>query len=517
MAKPPQLPDDLHQLQKLVLDLSARLQRSELEQARLRELLGAKRERRSEKLSADQLALFAALWEAQQEAAPDAGDDNDDHDEPAPPAAGTAGTASLEPPLKKRKRTGRPELPKDLPRETIQYDIAHKDQPCAECQGNLRLIGEERRERLEVIPAQMKVVEEVCFKYACPCSIHQAAKPAQPLPKSIASASVLAQVITAKFLHHLPLHRQEQIWAVQGVTLSRKTTAGWLAQVADLMKPLYGKLKQHVFGSQVLGTDDTGVKVLDPTLSFARKGHFWPYCGDRGHPGIVFQYTATRGTKEVIEFLRDYGGRYLQADAYSGYDALYRDPRRDLREVACWAHCRRYYMKALETAKEQVGPALHLIHRLYRVEAEVREFTPAQRLTWRQEKSVPLLRELRTYLDGLALVALPQSPVGKALRYTFNQWTALNRFCEDGELAIDNNATERTLRAIAVGRHNWMFVGSDLGGRTAATLMSFVATCRLLRIDTFAWFRDVLTRIAQGHPVNRLAELLPHCWKPLPV
>jgi transposase len=191
----------------------------------------------------------------------------------------------------------------------------------------------------------MKVVEEVCYKYACQCTVHTATKPAQPLPKSIAGASVLAHVVTAKFLYHLPLHRQEQMWSAQGVTLSRKTMSGWMAQTADLLSPVYDALKQHVFGSHVLGTDDTGVKVLDPNFSFARNGHFWPYCGDRGHPGVVFQYTATRGGKEVAEFLKDYRGRYLQADAYVVYDALYRDPQRGLREVGCLAHCRRYWMK----------------------------------------------------------------------------------------------------------------------------------------------------------------------------
>jgi transposase len=438
----PPLPDDLNELKRMVIELVARINRSEVEQARLRELLEAKRERHSEKLSEGQLALFAAMWEARQEEAKAAAEDDDD----AEPPASATGVA----PTPKRKRTGRPALPKDLPRQIIEHDVASKDEPCADCHAPLRLIGADRSERLEVIPAQMKVVEEVCFKYACQCSVHTATKPAQPLPKSSASASVLAHVITAKFLYHLPLHRQEQMWAAQGVTLSRKTMSGWLAPVADLLKPVYEALKQHVFGSHVLGTDDTGVKVLDPNLSFARKGHFWPYCGDRGHPGVVFQYTATRGGKEVAEFLRDYRGPYLQADAYSAYDALYRDRRRGLREVGCFAHCRRYWMKALDTAQDQVGPVLHLIHRLYQVEAEARELDEVRRLALRQERSRPLLDQLRAYLDDVRLVALPQSPAGKAVRYTLNQWIALTRFCDDGALAIDNNATERALRGIAV-------------------------------------------------------------------
>ena len=504
---PPQLPDDLPQLKQIVLDLMARLQRSELEQARLRELLEAKRERQSEKLSEDQLALFAAMWEARQEsAAPD-----EDDDDPEPPASAAGG-----PPPRKRKRSGRPALSKELPRETIEYDVAGKDQPCPDCRAPLRPIMADRSERLEVIPAQMKVVEEVCHKYACQCRVHTATKPSQPLPKSIASASVLAQVVTAKFLYHLPLHRQEQMWAAQGVQLSRKTMSGWMAQIAELLAPVYEALKQHVFGSYVLGTDDTGVKVLDPQLPFARKGHFWPYCGDRGHPGIVFQYTPTRGGQEVAKFLKSYRGRYLQADAYAAYDALYRDPQRGLREVGCLAHCRRYWLKALETAQDQVGPVLYLIHRLYQIEGEAREFDTAQRTALRQQRSRPLLTELRAYLDDLRLVALPKSPTGQAIRYTLNQWEALTRFCDDGALAINNNATERALRGIAIGRRNWMFVGSDVGGQTAATLLSFVASCRLAGVDAFTWFRDILTRIARGHTVNRIAELLPHRWQPLP-
>jgi hypothetical protein len=287
---------------------------------------------------------------------------------------------------------------------------------------------------------------------------------------------------------------------------------GWLAQCADLLQPLYTAAKQVLFESKVIGTDDTGVKVLDEKLPFARTGRIWPYYGDEDHPVILYDYTATRGRAGPQEFLQGYRG-HLQADAYSGYDAFFKDPARGLTEVACWAHARRYFHKALESDQARMGPALLLIAQLYRVEQHARGMSSQDRLRLRQLHSQGLLEQLHDYLAEIEPQVLPKSPPGRAVRYTLKNWRALLRFAEDGVLEIDNNRTERALRGVVVGRNNWLFFGSDQGGKTAAVLRSFVTSCQRAGVDPFRWFNDVLSRIA-AHPITRLAELLPHNWAP---
>ena len=381
---------------------------------------------------------------------------------------------------------------------------------CSTCQQDLRPIGEESSERYEYIPAQLTVIEDICKKYACGCTVKTATKPSQPIEKSTAGASLLAQVIVAKTADHLPLHRQEKIFQRHGVDISRKTMGGWLAQCADLLKPLYGSMKEVLFQSKVIGTDDTSVKVLDVKLTFARTGRIWPYSGDAAHPVILYDYTATRERAGPEEFLKGYRG-YLQADAYGGYDAFFKDPARGLIEVGCWAHARRYFHKALESDQARMGPTLLLIAQLYCVEKQARSLESEERLRLRQLQSQPILEKLHNYLLEIQGEVLPKSPEGRAVRYTLKNWTALTRYCEDGDLQIDNNATERAIRSVAVGRNNWVFFGSDEGGKTAAVLRSFVASCQRVGVDPFAWLKDILSRIAD-HPITRIAELLPHNW-----
>jgi len=492
----------------MVLDLMAQLDREFTERNKietlLRELLDAKRNRKSEQLSADQLALFAAAWQARQvEAeAPSAPSDSDDDDA----ASGAGGSAP------KKRTGGRQPLPRHLKRERIVHDLEDSEKHCAVCQQDLRPIGEESSERYEYIPAQLTVIEDVCKKYACACTVKTATKPPQPIEKSTAGASLLAQVIVAKTVDHLPLHRQEKIFERHGVEISRKTMCGWLAQCADLLHPLYRSAKAVLFQSNVIGTDDTGVKVLDIKLPFARTGRIWPYYGDKEHPVIVYDYTPTRERAGPEKFLEGYRG-YLQADAYGGYDAFFKDPARGLIEVGCMAHARRYYYKALDSDQSHMGPALLLIAQLYRVEEQARWLSAEDRLHLRQLDSRPILDKLHNYLEEIQAEILPKSPAGRAVRYTLKNWTALTRYCEDGDLEIDNNATERAIRGIAVGRNNWVFFGSDQGGNTAAVLRSFVASCQRVGVDPFAWLKDVLSRIAD-HPITRLAELLPHNWAP---
>jgi transposase len=505
---PKHLPDDPKVLQRIVLDLMAQLDRESTErnkiEALLRELLDAKRNRKSEQLSADQLALFAELLQARQAQTDSAvkGDSSDDD------AAG-GGTGDTAP---KKRAVGRQALPKNLLRERIVHDLAEEEKHCTACQKDLRPIGEETSERYEFIPAQLKVVEDVCKKYACDCTVKTATKPPQPIEKSTAGASLLAQVIVAKTADHLPLHRQEQIFQRHGAEISRKTMGGWMAQCGDLLRPLYGAAKQVLFQSKTIGTDDTGVKVLDEKLPFARTGRIWPYYGDKDHPVILYDYTKTRARAGPEEFLKGYRG-HLQADAYGGYDAFFKDPTRGLTEVGCWSHARRYYIKALDSDQARVGPVLFLIAQLYRVEEQARGWNAEARLGLRQRESRPILDKLHEYLLEMQAEVLPKSPEGRAVRYTLKNWTALHRYSEDGDLEIDNNHTERSIRGVAVGRNNWIFFGSDRGGHTGAVLRSFVASCQRVGVDPYAWFKDVLSRIA-AHPINRLAELLPHNWKP---
>jgi transposase len=503
------LPDDPKVLQRMLLDLMTQLDREHAERSKvetlLRELLDAKRNRKSEQLSEDQLALFAALWEARQKERENAVDANDDDQKP------TSGGGSTTP-QQRKPGGGRQALPRHLKRERIVRDLAETEKHCAQCAQNLRLIGEETRERYEYVPASLLVTEEVCLKYACSCTIKTAGKSSQPIEKSNAGSSLLAHVIVSKLADHLPLNRQEKIFERHGAGISRKTMCGWLAQCADLLNPLYGAAKEVLFASKVIGTDDTGVKVLDRKLPFARTGRIWPYYGDEEHPVVVYDYTATRERAGPEKFLEGYRG-YLQADAYGGYDAFFRDPARGLIEIGCMAHCRRYFHKALDSDQARMGPALLLIAQLYKVEDRARALNAEERLQLRQLESRPILHKLHNYLLEIQLEVLPKSPEGRAVRYALKNWAALTRYSEDGNLHIDNNRTERSIRGIAIGRHNWVFLGSDKGGRTAAVLRSFVASCQRTGIDPFAWFKDVLARIAD-HPITRLAELLPHNWNP---
>jgi transposase len=309
------------------------------------------------------------------------------------------------------------------------------------------------------------------------------------------------------------LHRQEKIFQRHGVDISRKTMGGWLAQCADLLQPLYATAKEVLFQSKVIGTDDTSVKVLDVKLPFARVGRIWPYCGDKDHPVILYDYTASRERAGPEQFLEGYRG-HLQADAYGGYDAFFKDPARGLIEVGCWAHARRYFHKGLDSDQARMGPALLLIAQLYQVEKQARSLPAEDRLRLRQLESQPILDKLQGYLKEIEAEVLPKSPAGRAVRYTLKNWTALSRYCQDGDLEIDNNATERAIRGVAVGRNNWVFFGSDEGGKTAAVLRSFVASCQRVGVDPFAWLKDILSRIAD-HPITRLGELLPHNWAPV--
>jgi transposase len=505
-----QLPDSADVLQQMVLDLIAQLDASEARRIKtenlLRQLLAARSGRRSEQISEEQLALFEAELKAQGVNVEDLSKGNDagngpgDKDQPAPP--GNTGAGSR----------GRRALPAHLKRERIVHDLDEAEKHCVLCAQDLREFGEETSERYEYIPAQLIVIEEVCKKYSCACTVKTAGKPSQPIEKSTAGASLLTQVIVAKYADHLPLYRQAKIFSRFGVELSDQTMGGWVRQCADLLDPLYKELKEFVLASKVVGTDDTPVKVLDRNLPQTRKGRIWPYVGDRDHPAIIYDYTPTRERAGPEEFLKGFRG-HLQADAYVVYDSFFTDPARGMVEVGCWAHARRHFHNALDKDPARMGGVLAMIAHLYEVEKVSRQnglCGEALRLA-REQNARPMLNRLHDYLLTIRDQVLPKSEAGQAIAYTLKNWVALTRYCSDGDLPIDNNATERSLRSFAVGRNNWTFFGSDNGGKTAAVLRSFVSSCELVRIDPFSWFRDVLSRIAE-HPITRLEELLPHRW-----
>ena len=480
-----QLPKSAEVLQQMVLDLIAQL---DAEQARriktenlLRQLLAARSGRRSEQISEEQLALFEAELKAQGvdveelSKGKESGNDPDDKDPPT-----SQGNTEANP-------RGRRALPAHLKRERIVHDLDEAEKHCAVCAQDLKEFGEETSERYEYIPAQLIVIEDVCKKYSCACTVKTAGKPSQPIEKSTAGASLLTQVIVAKYADHLPLHRQAKIFRRFGVELSDRTMCGWMRQSAGLLDLLYKKLKDFVLSSKVVGTDDTPVKVLDRNLPQTRKGRIWPYAGDRDHPAVIYDYTPTRERAGPEKFLKDFRG-HLQADAYVVYDSFFTDPERGMVEVGCWAHARRHFYNALEKDQARMGGALAMIAHLCDVERMGREngWRGQQLRLLRERDARPMLNQLHEYLLTIREQVLPKSEAGQAVAYALKNWTALTRYCSDGDLLIDNNGTERSLRSFAVGRNNWTFFGSDNGGRTAAVLRSFVTCCELVKIDPFA-------------------------------
>ncbi len=384
------------------------------------------------------------------------------------------------------------------------------------CGDPLQHIGEDTSERLEYVPASFQVIEESCQKYACRkgCTVVTADKPRAPIDKGRPGPGLLAQVAVSKYADHLPLYRQEGIYRRQGVELSRQTLCGWMRQCAELVDPLYERMKREVLSSKVVGTDDTPVNVLDRSRSRTRVGRIWTYVGDDRHPYTVYDYTPNRSRAGPQAFLDDFTG-YLQADAYAGYDQLYQDPKRPVVEVACWAHARRKFFEAQSSDVMRSTILLAYIRLLYDVEREAREtrLTARQRHRLRSRRSGPILEDIRAYLEKEREQVLPKSPIGVAIGYALSNWRALVRYLEDGDLEIDNNPAERSLRGIAIGRKNWMFYGSDNGGRTGAVLTSLITTCRRHGIDPFDYLRDIFERIGE-HPHTRLDELLPDRWQP---
>jgi transposase len=465
----------------------------------LRKLYGPRQER----IDPDQLMLFDAqdleqlAAELQQDGTLEGGED-------------VSSTGSRR---RRRRGHGRRPLPAHLPREQVLYELSEAERQCPCCGEVRQEMGRQTSEQLEYIPAELKVIEHIRVKYACrQCEEHVAiaARPPQPIAKGLPGPGLLAQTVLSKYGDHLPLYRQEDILMRHGVVIRRSTLCDWIASAADLAEPLYERMGDLVRASRIIHTDDTPVKLLDPLLGKARTARFWAYIGDAGHPYAVYDFTDSRKRDGPAQFLEGFSG-YLQADAYGGYDGLYRDPRRNILEVACWTHTRRYWWEARTTDSRRAHEALAYIGRLYQIEELVREAAAEAVYAARQTHALPILAEFHQWLQHQQPHVLPKSPIGQALRYTTGQWDALVRYCDDGQLAVDNNVSERTVKIPAIGRKNWLFVASRAGGRRAAILFSLVASCKANAVEPWAYLRDLFTRLP-SLPDDQLDELLPDRW-----
>jgi transposase len=508
---PHHLPAEVNLLQQIVLQLLQAAEDKDQLVARLQhqlaQLLRYRYGQKRERIDENQLFLFAAQIIAaslQTNAIPSG-------EEPAANSfLNSGGKEKTEKP--EHRGHGRKPLPKSLERRRVVFDLEESQQQCQHCHTPMQKIGEDVSERLEFIPASLQIIEEVRPKYACAkgCGVLAAPKPAAPIEKGLPGPGLLAHVTVSKYGDHLPLNRMESIFQRHGVELSRKTMCDWMAACAELVSPVWERMKEIVLTSKAVQTDDTPVPVRDRNLTRTRTGRIWTYVGDRNGPYIVYDYTGNRSREGPEKFLRGYSG-FLQADAYAAYDAMFTNPRRSLTEIACWAHSRRYFFEAQTSDLCRATVMLAYIQLLYEVEREARNATAEQRRELRQAKSRPILQDIKNYLQTEKPKVLPKSPMSVAIDYTLSNWEALLRYTEDGDLEIDNNRAERSLRSIVVGRRNWLFYGSDKGGRTGAVLSTLIASCKRLGIEPFAYLRDLFTRIST-HPNHQLDELLPDKW-----
>jgi transposase len=424
-----------------------------------------------------------------------------------------------EPPVSDPKATAKPRRSRkpdydQLPQVRIPHDIPEADKICSHCGEAKACIGEDEARVLNFIPAHFELQVHVLPKYACShCRDGVVAPegPPRPLSGCIAGAGLLAQVVVSKFAEHLPHYRFEDISTRYGLYLPRSTLCDWVSKVANLLKPLYQLEKELVQMAPVIWTDDTHVTVLGGEEPGSHKGRFWVYIGPTAFPYDVYDFTEDRKRDGPSRFLANYMG-YLQADAFSGYDGIYTGSGGQILEVACWAHSRRKFFEARSSSPAEASLILQMIRRLYEVEDRARPLDDTARLALRQTEAVPILERIRVELDRLSLKLLPKSGLAKAVTYATNQWPALCRYTEDGRLTIDNNVSERRLRDQAIGRKNWMFLGSDEAGPRAAVLCTVIAGAKRHRLEPWAYLHDVILQLSVDASPASLARLLPDRW-----
>jgi transposase len=441
-------------------------------------------------------------------------------------------------PKGQRDEHGRKPLPQHLERRIVVHDLTDAEKLCPCCGKPRVCIGEQATEQLDVEPAHFFVRRTVKKTYACQqCAAHlvpveqrfRTAGPTEvgPIARGLCGPGLLAHVITAKFADHVPVHRLAGQLARSGVEVAPSTLGGWLAAAADLLGPLYLLMKQRLLGARVIHGDDTPVKLRVAGAKKTSKAHLWTYIGDADYPSVVFHFTADYTAVGPSEFLKGYTG-YFQADALAQYAGLYGEVK--AKHVCCMAHARRKFVAAADGGDQRANEALEAIRRLYAIERDLLPLLPPaddplgqeqrrhreeQRRDRRQKQAEPILTELKKWLDETKPKALPKTPLGQAIGYALNNWETLQRYLEQGYLAIDNNLSERTLRAVALGRNNWGVIGSAAGGKTAAVLYTMVGTCKHLGIDPFAYLTEALAGlfVVGAKPTSeQLLAWLPERW-----
>jgi len=391
-----------------------------------------------------------------------------------------------------------------------EHDLSAEEKICSCCGRQMDRIGEDVTRELELQPAKLEAHIHVRPKYACRCckeDVCAAPLPPRPIPGGIAGPGLVSEVIVSKFGDHLPLYRLEDILVRSGVYIARSTLCDWVKFAAELFEPLYELQRKLVLQSTVMWTDDTPVTVIGG-LQGSFQGHFWTYIGHE-QPYSVYDFTKSRSRDGPARFLPGFAG-YLHADAFTGYDAIFLGSHAAVQEVACWAHARRKFFDAVKSYPRQSHQVLEWIRQLYDVEDRACTWSPEARLQLRVAEAIPVLDKIEAYLTGLARNVLPKSSLAKAINYARNQWAALRRYTEDGRLTIDNNVSERTLRHQAIGRKNWLFLGSEAAGPRAAVLCTILAGAKRHRLELWCYVRDLLLRLHADDP--RLDEMLPDRW-----
>ena len=486
-----ELPEDVTTLKERLHSAHAEIERLRLIIAKLQRLQFG---RRSEKIDREIEQLELQLEELQLRSAP---------------------VPSAKPATEERTQPVRRPLPEHLPREQRLHEPACN---CPGCGAAMRKIGEDVSEVLDYVPARFKVIRHVRPKLACPACqrIVQVEAPSRPIERSFAGPGLLAHILTSKYADHLPLYRQAQIYAREGVELDRSTMAEWVGGCARLLDPLTEALGRYVMAAQKLHADDTPVPVLDPGRGRTKTGRLWTYVRDdrpgasEQPPAVLFRYSPDRRGEHPKAHLKPFTG-ILQADAYAGFGHLYGER---VQEAACWAHARRAFYELHEANQSPIAAeALERIGVLYAIEAEIRGRPPDERAAIRQARAAPLLDALREWLRQTLARVSKKSELAKAISYVLSRWTAMTRYRDDGRIEIDNNAAERALRVVALGRKNYLFCGSDAGGESAAAIYSLIGTAKLNDLDPQAYLHYVLERVAE-HPINRIDELLP--WNVAP-